>query len=308
MATPTTYTFSIENDFPNHKVASDRLTQEIQTSAIVTVLDCISTAGDDCNIVFKDALSPTDESLLDGIVAVHSGEPLPSESQPVEVTNKPETLPNLFPPGVDYYMTGCGDDIANNKRGEGVQFEIASTTTETKTLESQYLDYVLPIGGCVRWSGAGPGCWATMEVVCPATGVTPNVGNTGNCNVVGGVIVPAAGDGAYDVDLSAAVPVPAESSDGYWDCTTPDTGRGVITPSANPGYAAYHLLAVEVMASRYINRLPLVPAEGDEDIVVTMTTPAVVRAEWKLRASIYNNGQATLYVGWNMVCGRHTTV
>lgn len=73
----TTYTYSISTDFPNHAVSSDRLTVEIRESAIVTALDCINTIGDACQIVFKADLSSGDESILDGLVAVHSGEPLP---------------------------------------------------------------------------------------------------------------------------------------------------------------------------------------------------------------------------------------
>ena len=78
----TKYTYSIQNDFPNHKVDSDRLTQEIQQSAIITALDHIDTAGDVCDIWFKDVLSSGDQTVLDTIVANHSGEPLPQEASP----------------------------------------------------------------------------------------------------------------------------------------------------------------------------------------------------------------------------------
>ena len=80
----TEYTYSIQNDFPNHKVATDRLAQEIRDSAIVTALDYINTAGDDCNIFFKADLSPTDKTILDGIVATHSGIPLPNPTPKVQ--------------------------------------------------------------------------------------------------------------------------------------------------------------------------------------------------------------------------------
>jgi hypothetical protein len=70
------YTYSIQNDFPNHVVATDRLTQEIQQSSIVTALDYINTNADACNIYFKAALSGTDQTTLNGIVAAHSGVPL----------------------------------------------------------------------------------------------------------------------------------------------------------------------------------------------------------------------------------------
>lgn len=73
------YVYSIYSDFPNHKVDPSRLRQEIDTSAIVTALSTISTMGDDCTITFKAALSGGDETILDGLVASHSGEPLEPE-------------------------------------------------------------------------------------------------------------------------------------------------------------------------------------------------------------------------------------
>jgi hypothetical protein len=72
-----TYHYSIQGDFPNDVVATDRLTQEIQQAPIVTALDHIDTAGDDCAVFFKAALSAGDETLLSSIVAAHDGIPLP---------------------------------------------------------------------------------------------------------------------------------------------------------------------------------------------------------------------------------------
>ena len=81
----TKYTYSISVDFPNQIVATDRLSIEIKDSAIVTALDYINTSGDDCDIWFKDALSGGDETILDGLVAAHTGEPLPSDGLSVVV-------------------------------------------------------------------------------------------------------------------------------------------------------------------------------------------------------------------------------
>lgn len=81
----TKYAYSIQSDFPNHKVNTSRLLSEIQGSAIVTALDRIDTSDDNCDVWFKDALSAGDETILDGLVAVHSGEPLP-ENQVVLIT------------------------------------------------------------------------------------------------------------------------------------------------------------------------------------------------------------------------------
>jgi len=76
-----TYTYSISTDFPNQKVAVDSLTKEIEdsdiSSATLQYIDVAVSAPDNCDIVFDVALSPTDETTLDGLVAAHQGEPLP---------------------------------------------------------------------------------------------------------------------------------------------------------------------------------------------------------------------------------------
>lgn len=81
----TKYTYTISTAFSNG-VAADRLTQEIQTSAIVIALDHIATSGDDCDIWFKDPLSGGDQTILNGLVAAHSGLALPDNTpQPVQL-------------------------------------------------------------------------------------------------------------------------------------------------------------------------------------------------------------------------------
>jgi hypothetical protein len=82
---PANYDYSVSTDFPNQKVAVDRLTQEIDESSIQNQLELVNVFGDDCRIVFNTTLSPTDETTLDGIVAVHSGESLPSTQEPIPV-------------------------------------------------------------------------------------------------------------------------------------------------------------------------------------------------------------------------------
>jgi hypothetical protein len=81
----TKYTYVIATDFPNAKVAADRLRQEIVASAIVTALDYINTDITNCDVWFKDALSVGDVTRLDTLVAGHSGEPLPATAQPVAI-------------------------------------------------------------------------------------------------------------------------------------------------------------------------------------------------------------------------------
>jgi len=55
---------------------TDRLTQEIQQSSIVTALDYISTVGTALSVFFKAALSASDEITLSALVSSHVDAPL----------------------------------------------------------------------------------------------------------------------------------------------------------------------------------------------------------------------------------------
>lgn len=73
------YTYSISTDFPNGKVDADRLTLEIRESNDISkALDYIDVFVDEdyCNIYFKADLGTEEKTVLDNIVANHSGEPL----------------------------------------------------------------------------------------------------------------------------------------------------------------------------------------------------------------------------------------
>ena len=85
MPTATKYSYTIATAFPNHVVSSDRLTQEIQSSAIVIALGHIDTTETVADVWFKDVLSAEDVAALDALVAAHSGEPLPEAVQAVSI-------------------------------------------------------------------------------------------------------------------------------------------------------------------------------------------------------------------------------
>ena len=73
MATPTTYTYSITNNFTNHIVNPNSLTSEIRASSISIALDYIATSGDSCQVFFKDVLSDADVITLNKVILAHTG-------------------------------------------------------------------------------------------------------------------------------------------------------------------------------------------------------------------------------------------
>lgn len=69
-----TYTYSISEDFPNEKVAPEKLRQEIVGSGeFAPTFEGVDTHGDDCDLTFGAALSEAEEAALDAIVAAHDG-------------------------------------------------------------------------------------------------------------------------------------------------------------------------------------------------------------------------------------------
>ena len=248
----TKYTKSIQSDFPNHAVSTDRLTQEIRESAIVTALDYINTDGDDCDIWFKADLSSGDVIILAGVVAAHSGTPLPSNAPvlittasvgpdgcpifqmdaPQETDKRPVMVNSPGREGSYTWITSRGDDLTptphSSGRGEGTMSLLSFTGPDTAEVEIPFMEAMQLLGGSVYWRPIGSwdfeDTW-NLLIRLPATVAVPNGTNTGNCNLVPtglgfNIIVPAAGDGAYDVDLETVVPVP----DGY--STSTQTGSG----------------------------------------------------------------------------------
>jgi hypothetical protein len=320
LVTITKYTYSIEADFPNHVVSTSALASEIAASAIVTSLNRVDTSGDSCDIWFNAALSLSDGSLLDAVVANHTGL-LPSStpqsvilSGPSTMDGKPIFLPNLFPGNVFLYYAGCGDDRTTG-RGAGALFQLSSVAAEDKVLEAHFNDWVYLAGGALSWVGGVVGDYVTLEVVCPATAVT-SVSGTGNCNVVNGVIVPAAGDGAYNVDLSAASPVPAQSvvvdestpgtPNGYWNWSDSPTGLGTITPGT-PGGSSWHLIAAEVKLVRFISKMPIF-GTGTMTAQVPAVKPKKILPQWKFRVTLHNSTEKSLIFTWHFITARIGTV
>lgn len=70
------YRYSIQDDFPNHKVASDRLYREIDEAIAPSRIMTGYNAADDCDIWFDYELDEDEQALLDTIVSEHSGEPI----------------------------------------------------------------------------------------------------------------------------------------------------------------------------------------------------------------------------------------
>lgn len=200
------------------------------------------------------------------------------------------------------WLTGAGDDVENQVRGGGPRLsftftDVVRTEPEVQTIDLQFLEQIQLHDG--QMTVTNPSQWDTSDVwnFCihmPASEVVENLTGTGNCNVVDGyVVVPAAGDGAYDVDMGVAVPVPASGA-GFWDY---DSYADLLEVSAEPGSASWHVLLVPVDAYFMRNvTVPLHPA-GNFDFDAYKAERVVKRWVLRLSVSKSSSGPGKL-TGW----------
>jgi hypothetical protein len=314
MSEQTKYTYSIQTDFPNHKVDSGRLTQEIRASAIIVALDHIDTAEDACDIWFKDILNTGDKTLLDGLVAVHTGEPLPSDlprtiitgpsGVPVDIANN-RMLVVPFPAdfGANLWLTGRGDDLEQQSRGTGQALAMTFTGPGEQSVDLQFLEQIQLHDG--QLFVQDPSAWDIgdewdLGVLIPACVPVANPGGTGNCNVVDSgqgfnVVVPAMGDGAYDLDMATAAPLPGGG--GYWDY---DYYSNALTPSKTPGSASYNLISVDVLL--YSHRSVPIPWHKHSVFDFDAYDAVRISQRWKIRWTVKKLSSGSGKVaGWVVV-------
>lgn len=327
----TTYSYSIADDFPATGLDPSRMVQDIQQSAIVTALERIDVAGDDCDIIFKDALSAGDKTLLDndatgpsgGLIAAHTGVALIGAPQPFELFVGGEVAPatsdkklvftaNAFPGTVVETVVGAGDH-ATNGIGAGQVFQLSESSAADEVVEFQFNDSVYLAAGGGMFKGALLGDYVNLLIYAPATGVTAaDPANTGNCNLtaVGGgvnLITPAADNGTHDVDLDAACIVPSSDGTGYYDWDAPSTGKGTIT-AGTAGASLYNLFDSAINIAQFATKIPIL---GDDHIVLGIQNIKAKKLlpHWKGKCTLHNDaGTQEVSFVFYLKLGRAQTV
>lgn len=220
-------------------------------------------------------------------------------------------LQSLFPGGVYLYYTGSGD---TTNVGDGTSLVVTTSTEDhDEEVEITFRDWYYVSGGFGFFRGAEPGDWLSMFYYAPASEVTPNAQNQGNCNVVNSVvIVPAAGNGAYDVDLETASIIPAYDEvtgveSGYWEWSEPDTGRGTIT-AGSPGASPWHLMTVDVALTRPLNRINIL-GDGPFNLPAPEIKAKMIPPHWPLKFTLHHgSGTHLLELVGNIMTTRKKTV
>jgi hypothetical protein len=323
----TTYPYTINSDgtFPNKKVDLDSLlTQTRAASGISVALDGITVVGGNCLFAFRADLTSAEILALEAVISAHSGDPVLPDIQAVEVYSgvvpaplaadgKPFVLPNSFPGEVLLNFAGCSDGATN--RFEGTLFGLQKTGIGDEVFTVDLLDGIFLAGGHVDWSGGAWGSYVYMELGAPAsTTKAPAVAGQGNCNkvqVAAGayIIVPAAGNGQYDLDT--IVPIPAYNDEtnaqtGYWTYSEPWLGKGTVTPGS-PGASKYNLFDFPIEMAHF-SKLHLFLDSGQRDMIAPAIKPKWILPEWKMKVTIHNaDANKTLSVCWDLLIARRKT-
>lgn len=280
---------------------------------------------DDFNQTIRPTASPVpsqDAAAAQNNAETFAGVPAPvqlytgGKAAPQTSDGRAIVLPNFFPDYVTLYITGAGDDLVRG-RGQGTPFTMASDVEGDTKIEFSFIDWVYISGGALKCVGADIGDYITFEVHAPKTPITPSGGN-GNCNLVDpGVgapilIVPAAGDGAFNVDLAQAVPIPALNTDqprqpvGFWEWTGPDTGKGIVLPGVS-GKSAYNLFAIDLdPMARFANKVHLL-GDTNDNLTIPAVAPKTFFPQWILRVIVHNGGHPGLKVVFRLITARVKT-
>jgi hypothetical protein len=209
------------------------------------------------------------------------------------------------------WFTSAGDAIDPPQRGGGERIRLTWTAAEPrgeKVVDLRFIEPVEVHDGEAFYQGD----WSADDLLnfslqIPATVTTPNPGGTGNCNRVPtglgyDLIVPASGDGAHDVDLAQAAPVPAPGT-GFWDV---NHETGAITPAATPGQADWLLLSVPAPAAYFVRNLCLGSPLGVWDIDTYKVE--WLHPSWTLRLAVNKQSDgAGDFSGWILTYRRKVT-
>jgi hypothetical protein len=256
------------------------------------------------------AVPKTSDGLPRLAVEMYANAEMPA---PVAADGKLFVLPNSFPGEVLLNFTGTSDGAT---RFGGPLFGLQQVGVGSATFDVDFLDGVFLAGGHIEWDGGHWGSNVYMELVAPAsTTKAPAIPGQGNCNKVPtglgfNIIVPAAGNGQYDLD----VPIPIPSFDdetnamtGYWHYSEPWVGKGTLTPSATPT-AKYNLFDVQLELAHFA-KLHLFMDSGRRDMIAPAIKPKWILPEWKMRVVITNTeASKTLRLAWDLLVARRKSV
>ena len=179
----TNYEYAL-TDFLNDKADLSSLKFEIEQASIVKALKEITMTNDICDIWFKDALSAGEETILDGVVAAHTGVRT-DDSAPVMADGRPLVRADTRPIGTQTYFTCCGDDSTAIGNGVCMKWDFSNDNDEYTGPEVPsgfkakeiLMTFKCPVylkDGAIYFFDAPWGQFMHMDIMVPSGGYYPN--------------------------------------------------------------------------------------------------------------------------------------
>lgn len=219
-------------------------------------------------------------------------------------------VPSRFGPGIDPYICGAGDDRATGIKADGPTFSFNGLGSGEETIEFGFVDTVRVAAGGVMWKDCVPGdvidMWMSSKAA-PLTS-TPGAGNANKVDLGGyNLIVPAAGDGEWTVDLATCDLVPVldkDNPDGYWDWDALELGMGTVTPGA--GASLWNLFDIDIKLVHWVCKVPLL-GDGENYIDPNSIDRKIYqRWTWYTKATSSSNN-ASAKIGFYLNLAREKT-
>lgn len=275
------HAFNIVDDFLNDVADPARLASEIRDSEIVTALSHITTEGDYCNVFFKNTLPAGDSTILDEIIATHTGEPLPQTATSVVLSDeyrdnsgKLRVHQTSRQDGLAIHWSSQGDDRANAANFGGGNYLAHQHVSGGDELEHNvYVEF----NGLLNesWIHEVVLTWSNCELDHVTVDIVPDTctieDSTGTTfNSYGPIIVPAAGDGVVNITSDVLAyggglvakdnpsdPI-SEPSPAFWNADfDEETNRFENLTAAPDGDGEYNIFHEEITLNRTFNRIQL---------------------------------------------------
>jgi len=254
----------------------EQLVAEIQAAGILRYPDAgfmfygITITNSTTLVLCNDAIPDVDVAKIDAVVAAHIGVPIVTIAAPMERDGRPIVVTAPNPEGWKSYYTGAGDKLAPREIGNGDRLRLSFAGPGTQAIKIQFSEPVEMHDGQMTYSP--PVNWTFDDVfdffvVIPATPSVANGAGTGNANKypIGGganMFIPAAGNGAWDIDLATAVPVPMDTPAGFYEA---NRDSGAVSVGVHPGKSAFTLLDVPLKVY-FARKIPMGNSLGIFDV------------------------------------------
>lgn len=189
----TKYTYSVTGDTPNGSISVSSLTSEIKSSDISVALDYININSDVCDVWFKDSLSDSYKTILDGIISNHAGIVSGSNLAPTMADGRPLVRADTRPLDTSTYFTMVADTASGIGDGTELRWDFSDPSYTTvsgpatlsngfeipadykaQVFDLNFLDPMYFKDGSIYHFDSPWGQYCCMDIVVPAGSYYPN--------------------------------------------------------------------------------------------------------------------------------------